>query len=110
MANMLPNPQKQQFMRTVGQDVRDIRIAADITCETVAKVLNSVGNRDRISKFERGVSGMDLFEYLKMMWWLRDFAPGHPAVALAKMMLPPDVLAGEFWDTGIEADAEAEDA
>lgn len=87
------DPQKKRFLKTIGADTRQVRDRADVSCEAAARVLNSYGNRDRISKFERGVSGMDMFEYLKLMWWMRDFAPGHPAVALAKAMLPPDVLA-----------------
>jgi hypothetical protein len=59
-----------------------------------ASFLNGYANRDRISKFERGLCSMDLFDYLRLMWSLRDFAPGHPAVALAQIMLPRDVLAG----------------
>ena len=102
MANMIQKPQKQQFMRIIGADTRAIREHAGISCERVAKVLNRIGNRDRISKFERGISSMDMFEYLKMMWWLRDFVPSHPAVALAKMTLPPDVLAGDYWDSVVE--------
>jgi hypothetical protein len=63
------------------------------SCEFVAAVLNpEMRSRDRISKLECGVSGIDMFGYLRLMWFYRDLAPSHPAVVLAKRLLPPEAL------------------
>lgn len=82
------NVQKQRFLVTVGHDLRDLRERAGLTCEQVASVLNTTASRDRISKVERGVTGIDMLDYLRLMWFYRDLAPNHPAVELARVMLP----------------------
>lgn len=97
------NPQKTQFLKTLGNDVRKVRMDADLTCERVAELLTVHANRDQISKLERGIAGMDMMRYLTMMWLLRVHAPDHPAVALARRLLPPDVLAGDIWEASNEA-------
>ena len=73
--------------------MREIRLkTADndgdpLTQEKVAIWFGSE-KRDRISKVERGASGIDLFDYLRLMWFFRDVALDHPGVALARRLLP----------------------
>jgi hypothetical protein len=95
MAYLGDDDVKRDYLATVGRDVRALREKADHTCDTVARVLNpETPSRDRISKLERGVSGMDMYDFLRMMWFYRDVAgPDHPAVVLAKLYLPREALA-----------------
>jgi hypothetical protein len=106
MAYSAENPQKAEFMRRIGADARKIREQTEATCEMVANVLNETNNRDRISKFERGISGMTMYDYLLMMWWYKDVEPDHPAVALARMMLPEDVKRWKLWTPQEKSESE----
>jgi hypothetical protein len=71
----------------MGADLRRLREEADISLQLVADVLGSE-KRDRISKVERGITGIDLFDYLRLMWFYQEFDPQHPAVLLARRLLP----------------------
>jgi transcriptional regulator with XRE-family HTH domain len=79
--------EKAHFRARMGADLRRLREEADISLQLVADVLGSE-KRDRFSKIERGVSGIDLFDYLRLMWFYRDYDPQHPAVLLARRLLP----------------------
>ncbi|MFL5285100.1 MAG: hypothetical protein ACJ8AW_30030 [Rhodopila sp.] len=71
-----------------------MREQAGYSCESVASVLNpETTSRDRISKLERALCGIDLIDYLRLMWFYRDLAPNHLAVALAKRVLRQEALA-----------------
>ena len=69
------------FLRLVGAELRSLRLKADLSLESVAEVFG--WNRDAISKIERGQRNMLLSDYLTLMLFYRDLAPGHPALALA---------------------------
>lgn len=95
MAYQGVNDAKHDYLVTMGKELRLLREKAGYTCEFVASALNpEQPSRDRISKLERGVSGIDQYDYLRLMWFYRDVAPGHPAVDLAKRLLPRSALAG----------------
>lgn len=85
------NANKRRFLLAMGDDLRRLRGQTELSCEEVASVLNTTASRDRISKIERGVTGTDLFDYLRLMWFYRDIDPDHPAVELARKLLPPTV-------------------
>jgi hypothetical protein len=78
---------KADFRARMGADLRRLREEADISLQLVADVLGSE-KRDRISKVERGITGIDLFDYLRLMWFYQEFDPQHPAVLLARRLLP----------------------
>jgi hypothetical protein len=88
------NEAKREFLAKMGAELRAIRLKTDngdgpLTLEAVADVLvPGKGNRDRISKVERGTSGIDLFDYLRLLWFYREVIPDHPGVALARRLLP----------------------
>lgn len=90
------NDSKRAFLIAQGAQVRKFREAAGYSCEYVASVLNpATPSRDRISKLERGISGIDQYDYLRLMWFLRaEAGPDHPAVKLASQLLPPEALRG----------------
>jgi hypothetical protein len=89
------NENKHDFLIRRGAELRALRLKTeDGTGEpmglgAIAEVLNAeTASRDRISKLERGVSGIDFFDYLRLMWFYRDVAGAdHPGVALARRLL-----------------------
>ena len=90
------NPNRVSFNKALGGDMRRLREKTEQTLDFVSMVVDpDVRSRDRLSKVERGVSGIDMYDYLRIMWFFRDVAPpDHPAVALARMLLPRETLAG----------------
>jgi hypothetical protein len=63
------NEDEKRFLRALGAEVRAIRQATGYTCEYVARALNpDTASRDRISKLERGVSGIGLMVILCAMF------------------------------------------
>jgi hypothetical protein len=88
MAYTGDNEERKRFLQVLGAEVRAIRQAAGYKCEYVASMLNETASRDRISKLERGVSGIDLMDYLRLMRFYGDLVPQHPAVDLARRLLP----------------------
>ena len=90
------NPNRVSFNKALGADMRQLREKTERTLESVSMVVDpEVRSRDRISKVERGVSGIGMYDYLRIIWFFRDVAPpDHPAVALARMLLPRETLAG----------------
>ena len=90
------NPNKIAFNKALGADMRRLREKTEQTLDFVAMVVDpDVRSRDRLSKVERGLSGISMYDYLRIMWFFRDVAPpDHPAVALARMLLPRETLAG----------------
>lgn len=90
------NEAQKGYLHSLGTELRGLRERAGYTCEFVAAALNpEQPSRDRISKLERGISGIDQYDYLRLMWFYRDVAPDHPAVDLAKRLLPRDALLGQ---------------
>ena len=89
------NPNRVSFNKALGADMRRLRGRTEMTLDSVSMVVDpEVRSRDRLSKVERGVSGIDMYDYLRVIWYFRDVAPEHPAVALARMLLPKETLAG----------------
>ena len=78
---------RDAFQARLGAELRRLREEAELPLQMAADVLGT-GKRDRISKVERGVSGIDLFDYLRLMWFYQEFEPNHPAVLLARRLLP----------------------
>ena len=79
--------QRDDFRARMGAELRRLREESELSLQMIADVLGSE-KRDRISKVERGASGIDLFDYLRLMWFYREFDPSHPAVLLARRLLP----------------------
>lgn len=75
------------FSRRLGQELRQLREASGASQALVSDLFG--WTRDAISKIERGKTRLGMFEYLTLMQFYRDMEPGHPAVALAKRLLPP---------------------
>jgi len=72
-----------------------LRDKAGYSCKFVASALKPEHrDRDRISKLSAGASGIDQYGYLQLMWFYCHEAPGHPAVTLAKRLLPCAALTG----------------
>ena len=95
MAYQGNNEAKKEYLAKMGLELRELREKAGYTCEFVASALDPAQpSRDRISKLERGISGIDQYDYLRLMWFYRDVAPGRPAVDLARRLLPRAALAG----------------
>jgi hypothetical protein len=84
-----PGEHKAAFLKRLGADLRRIRRRTDISCEAASAVIGDP-NRDRISKVERGASGIEFYDYLRLMWFYRDEDPMHPAVQLARILLPEE--------------------
>lgn len=84
--------QKAKFLKTMGEDLRRIREAAGLSLDGASRVLTPDNpSRDRISKVERGISGIDMHAYLELMYFYRTYGfADHPAVALARMFLSPE--------------------
>lgn len=100
---MAHNPQKTQFLKALGDDIRRIRMSLGWPQRMLAHLALASNNWVHISQVERGETGMDMIKYLTLMWNMRVECPDHPAVALAKMLLPPDLKAGYIWDGQDEA-------
>jgi len=79
------SPAEQQFYARLGAELRQVREAAGLSQQAVADLYE--WNRDAVSKFERGVRRMSLFDYLRFMDLMREQLPAHPAVPLADHML-----------------------
>ena len=90
------NESKRAFLIAQGAQIRKLRKAAGYSCEYLSMALNpATPSRDRISKVERGACGIDEYDYLRLMWFLRaEAGPDHPAVQLARMLLPAEALRG----------------
>lgn len=78
-------PTQQEFAKRLGAELRDIRQKANASQQEVAFAPN--WNRDAISKIERGDTNISLYDYLLVMYFMREFAPDHPAQALAGHLL-----------------------
>jgi hypothetical protein len=78
---------RDAFLARMGGELRRLREEAGISLQLAADALGSE-RRDRISKVERGVSSIDLFDYLRLMWFYQEYDPQHPAVLLARRLLP----------------------
>lgn len=79
--------QRELLYQRAGQEIRTMRLAAGASQEMVADLFG--WTRDALSKIERGIRPISLFEYLNVMWFLRSSKPDHPAVALAGLLLYP---------------------
>jgi hypothetical protein len=79
--------QRETFRARMGAELRRLREESELSLQMVADVLGSE-KRDRISKVERGITGIDLFDYLRLMWFYQEYDPQHPAVLLARRLLP----------------------
>ena len=82
MAKSNPTPEEHAFDRAVGADIRAMRMAADVSQESLAELLN--WNKDAISKIERGVNSTSFYDYLKLMMPFAHDNPDHPALDLAR--------------------------
>jgi hypothetical protein len=83
------DPYKAEFLKRMGADLRRLREEAELSQEAVSDVIKDTkANRDRMSKVERGASGIELFDYLRLLWFYRDYDPQHPGVLLARRLLP----------------------
>ena len=96
MAYTGDNENKRAYMAAQGAEIRKLRESSGYTCEYVATALNPENpSRDRISKLERGISGIDNYDLLRLFWFFRDAAGlQHPMVLQARKMLPAEVLRG----------------
>lgn len=83
------------FAKRVGQELRQLREASGLSQAFLADLFG--WTRDAMSKIERGDRPIGMFEYLVVMNFYRDLDPTHPAVALAKRLLPsvPKALSGD---------------
>ena len=87
-------PQQAAFYKRVGAELRELREREGVTCEFVASIVEGDDtNRDRVAKMERGDTRIRLDQYLELMWFYRHHVPDHPAVQLAKLLLPKRALA-----------------
>ena len=73
--------------KRIQNDLRAIRQAAGLTLDTIAEIIGV--NKDALSKMERGVIRIKLFDYLRIVRFCRDAIPDHPAVQLAEFYLAP---------------------
>ena len=78
------------FYRRIGQNIRQLREDAGWTQEQLADLFG--WNRDAISKIESGKRPVALYEYLQLLWFLRDVDLNHPGVSLARLLLPPATI------------------
>jgi transcriptional regulator with XRE-family HTH domain len=74
------------FRRRVGTELRMLREASRLSQQAVAEVFG--WTRDAMSKVERGVYPLGMYEYLRLIAFYRDLEPDHPAVALANRLQP----------------------
>lgn len=90
MVNIRTDPNDQEFRLTMGGDLRRLREKTGKTGRQVAEddLDFLFGNRDWLSKVERGVNSIDFIKYLELVWFYREVEPDHPAVELAKRYLP----------------------
>lgn len=72
-------PELQAFMVAVGADLRRMREAADLTLDQVGDMLDI--NKDAVSKLERGINTLSMYNYLKIMRFL-DMNNTHPSRVL----------------------------
>jgi transcriptional regulator with XRE-family HTH domain len=72
----------QCFLRRLGADIRALRERVDLKQEEFGGVLGF--NRDAISNIERGINNMSVYEYLRLVQFVRADAPDHPALLLAR--------------------------
>lgn len=77
----------QALLTRIGQEIRTAREAADLPQQAVADLFQ--WKRDAISKLERGLLNISLVDYLRLVDFLREFLPDHPAVPLAEHILRP---------------------
>jgi transcriptional regulator with XRE-family HTH domain len=78
---------QQNFLDSFGAEVRAFRTAAGMTQAEVSSWMD--WNRDALSKIETGRNNISVYDYLKIMNFLRDAVPvDHPALALADRFLP----------------------
>ena len=71
----------------IGADIHRLRKRAGLTGTQLAAIFG--WGRDAISKLETGKNDTYLYDYLKIVRALQRADPGHPAVALAEMLIPP---------------------
>jgi transcriptional regulator with XRE-family HTH domain len=74
-------PRHAEFLKLVGDDIRKLRLKADVSQETLGDHLG--WNKDAISKIERGINSLTLYDYMRLMLFLRDLAPSHASLRLA---------------------------
>jgi hypothetical protein len=90
MVNKRQDPEDQAFRTTMGADLRRLREKAGVSGRMVAEdaLSHLFGNRDWLSKVERGANSIDFIKYLELVWYYREVEPDHPGVALARRYLP----------------------
>jgi transcriptional regulator with XRE-family HTH domain len=74
------------FRRKVGQELREFREAYGLSQEEIATAFR--WTKDAMSKIERGERPIDMYRYLRLMQFYARADPDHPAVVLARRMLP----------------------
>ena len=94
--------QKAKFLSRLGTDLREIRVRAGLSLEQASLILTPDNpSRDRMSKVERGVSGIDMHAYLELMWFYRTYLDEpHPGVEMARRFLTPENKESLEIDTG----------
>src|SRR5690242_7911017 len=74
------------FKQKLGAELRQLREASGLTLQTVSDLFG--WGRDAMSKVERGLINISLYDYLQLMHFYRDLDLDHPGVKLAARMLP----------------------
>src|SRR5689334_7409591 len=93
MVNTRTDVNDEAFRLTMGADLRRLREKAGLSGRMVSEdVLGHLfGNRDWLSKIERGKNSIDFIKYLELVWFYREVEPEHPGVALARLYLPAEL-------------------
>lgn len=77
---------RDAFLARMGAEIRSLREASEMPQQAVADLFG--WQRDAISKIENGRTNLSLYDYLRLMIFLRDTQPDHPAVTLADHLIP----------------------
>jgi DNA-binding XRE family transcriptional regulator len=77
-------PAEADTLRRAGQGIREMRETAGLAQQDIADIFG--WSRDAISKIERGVNTISLFQYLKIIDCLREVDRAHPALPLARLL------------------------
>ena len=77
---------REAMLKRMGQEIRDIREGLAMPQQEISDTFG--WGRDAVSKLERGLLNISLYDYLRLMDSLRAFEPDHPAIALYDHLKP----------------------
>lgn len=78
---------QKRFLDRLGEEIREYRDAAGLSGQVVADFMD--WSRDAIAKIENGHNNMTVYDYLRLVDFLREVIPeDHPALALRDRLIP----------------------